>query len=731
MKKNSVILIILGLVLFSCSKENFNPVSYVDPFIGTGLHGHVYPGATLPFGMVQLSPDNGTNGWDWCSGYHYSDSLISGLSHTHLSGTGIGDLADILFLPSMQDFNIPDEGFKGSLATYNRSLFSHEDETASPGYYSVVLSNGVTAELTATERCGVQRYTASSDGVMKVLIDLGFAINWDRPTECFINYGNGEVTGLRRSSGWAKDQYQYFTSRFSIQPTGTELYREGEFVEGDSIAGPASAMILKFDMRRGDELVVKTALSAVSIAGAINNLDKELPGWNFDRVARQARKIWNSQLGKIKVETNDHDRLKVFYTSLYHSFLAPVTYSDTDGSYRGADGKTHVSEGFTNYTVFSLWDTFRAAHPLYTIVEPERVPDMINSMLRIYREQGKLPVWSLMANETNTMIGYHAVPVIADAISKGIKGFDYNLAYEAAKHSSMLDFRGLKYYIEKGWVPSDLENESVSKTLEYAYDDWCIASIAKTLGDTAGYNTYIERSGYYSNIYDPSSGFMRGRLADGSFKEPFDPLYSSHRQDEYTEGNAWQYTWFVPHDINGLALLMGGRNMLLSKLDSLFLLDEGVRGENASSDISGLIGGYAHGNEPGHHTAYIYSVLDERKKTEILVRRILNEMYHDGVDGLCGNEDCGQMSAWYIFSSIGFYPFNPADGKYYFGSPVFDRVTISLPQEGLFVIETVNNSAENIHISHIELNGQAIDRNFITHKEIMAGGTLKFYMSAE
>lgn len=720
---------VIILTISSCREETWSPVDYVDPFIGTGYHGHVYPGATMPFGMVQLSPDNGTNGWDWCSGYHYSDSLISGFSHTHLSGTGIGDLADILFLPSMEEIRKPDDGFEGSVALFNRTGFSHSDETASPGYYSVKLSNGTGVELTATERCGFQKYTATRDGEINLLVDLGFAINWDRPVECNIVYEKGAISGLRRSTGWALNQYQYFVSRFSKEPSEILIYKDNNFVAANEISGSNAAMVLKFTMTKGETLLVKTGISAVDTMGASINIEKEIPGWDFESVRRNAVQRWNQELGRISAESTDPDLLKVFYTSLYHSFLAPVIYSDLDGRYRGADGNIHKADGFVNYTVFSLWDTFRAAHPLYTVIQPDRVADMVNSMLNIYLEQGKLPVWSLMANETNTMIGYHAVPVLADAMGKGIGGFDYQLAYEAAKHSANLDFRGLNYYREYGYVPADLENESVSKNLEYAYDDWCIARMAEIMGDDQGFEIYSSRAGYYKNLFDSSTGFMRGRLSDGTWKEPFDPLYSSHREDEYTEGNAWQYTWFVPHDIKGLEELMGGKEKFLAKLDSLFVLEQGVKGENASSDISGLIGAYAHGNEPGHHTSYIYSVVGENAKTERLVRKIMSEMYHTGTDGLCGNEDCGQMSAWYVFSAMGFYPFNPADGKYYFGSPVLDRVSITLPGSKIFTIEALNNSETNIHISSVELNGVVIDRNYITHEEITAGGKLVFHMS--
>lgn len=737
MKNIYIIPAAMLVLLISCTGQReqsmtgvTDPASLVDPFIGTDWHGHVFPGATLPFGMVQLSPDNGTNGWDWCSGYHYSDTVIAGFGHTHLSGTGIGDLVDIVFLPSMDDFR---EGFsddRSSVAQENRSSFDHANESAEPGYYSVKLDNDVTVCLTATRRAGLQKYIADDDGIMNVLIDLGFAINWDSPVDCSLSFDGEVLRGMRISSGWAERQYQYFASMFSKEPVRVRGVEDGLFNDRQSVQGRRIGMIFSFDVEEGEEILVKTGLSAVDEEGALNNLVTEIPGWEFDEVRKAAYDEWNRELSVIQASSGDPETLTVFYTALYHSLIAPNTYSDQDGRYRGADLEIHRSDSLTNYTVFSLWDTFRAAHPLFTIVQPVRVPDMINAMLNIYRQQGKLPVWSLMANETNTMIGYHAVPVIADAMLKGVEDFDYEQAYEAARHSSNLDHEGLDYYRSYNYIPADLENESVSKTLEYCYDDWCIAQMAKLLGKEEDYSYYMRRSTYYKNIFDEETGFMRGRLSDGSWKIPFDPLYSSHRQDEYTEGNAWQYSWFVPHDLYGLASLMGGTYDMLQKLDSLFLQEEGVTGENASSDISGLIGAYAHGNEPGHHTTYIFRSLGKAHRTEELVRQIMTEMYHSGKDGLCGNEDCGQMSAWYVFSAMGFYPLNPADGMYIFGSPVLDEAVISLPGNKEFIIRAENNSPENIYVNKIILNGEGIERNYIRHDEIMQGGSLVFEMSA-
>ena len=734
-KTYTLLVVTMSVFLSSCVDQQSSteqikePVEYVDPFIGTDYHGHVFPGATMPFGMVQLSPDNGTSGWDWCSGYHYSDSLIAGFGHTHLSGTGIGDLADIVFLPSMDRFREGYTGESSSTAYENRSWFSHDNETAEPGYYSVKLDNGVTVSLTATRRAGFQKYTAERDGLIHVLVDLGFAINWDKPVDCSIQFDGKILKGKRISTGWAKKQYQYFACQFSKDPVQVTAVLDGRFINQNYAEGEKAGMILTFEVEKGEEILVKTGISAVDEKGAEQNLISEISGWDFDAIRQDALSEWNKHLSLVRAYSSDPEIMTVFYTALYHSMIAPNLYSDHDGRYRGADGAVHQSDSFTNYTVFSLWDTFRAAHPLFTVLQPERTVDMINSMLNIYLEQGKLPVWSLMANETNTMIGYHAVPVIADAMLKGLEGFDYELAYEAAKHSAGLDFEGLDLYRRYNFIPADLENESVSKTLEYCYDDWCIAQMALLLGKEEDHRYFMRRSKYYQNIYDNQTGFMRGRLSNGDWKEPFDPLYSSHRQDEYTEGNAWQYTWFVPHDMYGLSELMGGVPELFRKLDSLFILEEGVRGENASSDISGLIGAYAHGNEPGHHTTYIYSYLGKPDRTAELVRKIMTEMYHSGKDGLCGNEDCGQMSAWYVLSAMGFYPFNPADGAFIFGSPLLDKAVISLPGGKEFVIRVVNNSPRNLYIDNVSLNGENIDRNYINYDEIMSGGELVFTMN--
>ncbi|MRR19230.1 glycoside hydrolase family 92 protein [bacterium] len=729
MGKTYLVAALTLFVALSCSSPPESDLTgFVDPFIGTAAHGHVFPGATTPFGMVQISPDNGTSGWDWCSGYNWSDSLIAGFSHTHLSGTGIGDLCDILFLPSMAEFNLSLPDSTASLAKLNRSWFSHDAEQARPGYYAVALANGINAELTATPRCGIQRYTAVSDGVMHLLVDLGFAINWDRPSDCSLSWNGTALSGKRISTGWAEKQYQYFSSCFSGNPATVTMVKDGSKTGGTSVGGRNIACILTFEMKKGEELIVKTGISAVDEAGAANNLSVEMPGWDFSEAAGAAGQAWQKRLSAVRAYSPDPSAMKVFYTALYHTMIAPNLYTDADNRYRGTDGEIHEATGFTNYTVFSLWDTYRAAHPLFTITVPELVPDFVNTMLAIREQQGKLPVWSLTGNETNCMIGYHSVPVLADAVHKKIGGFDYDAALDAAVHSASLDFRGLDHYRNYGYIPSEFENESVAKTLEYAIDDWCISQMAADMNRPELEAEFLMRSKNYRNLFDTAIHFVRGRMSDGSWRPEYDPLYSHHTRSDFTEGNGWQYTWLVPHDVEGLISLFGGTEFFLQRLDSLFNVTEEVRGENASPDISGLIGQYAHGNEPSHHIAYLFSMAGEPEKTESLVRKIMSEMYTAAKDGICGNEDCGQMSAWYVFSAMGFYPLNPADGKFILGSPALDDFSLQLPGEKVFRIIAENNSPQNVNVSKVFLNGQQLDRNYITYNEIMTGGELRFVM---
>jgi predicted alpha-1,2-mannosidase len=729
MKRLVLIIPALILSIASCThSEKADLTSKVDVFIGTMPHGHVFPGATTPFGMVQLSPDNGTSGWDWCSGYNYSDTVIAGFSHTHLSGTGAGDLCDILFLPSMNVIStfLPDQS--ASVAMQNRATFSHSNEKAHPGYYSVALDNGVIVELTATPRCGIQRYTACKEGTMSVVVDLGFTVNWDCPDSCSLNWNSTSLTGERFSRGWADKQYEFFASQFSKKPVSVIMFNAGTESESACVNGKNVFCILSFDMKNDESLIVKTGISAVDTSGALLNLKSEVKGWDFNSKSAEAMASWQKALRVIEASSTDAETEKVFYTALYHSMIAPNLYNDVDGRYRGADLKIHTAKGFTNYTVFSLWDTYRAEHPLFTIIAPERVPDFINTLLNIYREQGKLPVWSLEGNETNCMIGYHSVPVIADAIHKGFKGFDYNLAWEASVHSSDLDFMGLKLFNELGYIPSELENQSVSKTLEYSIDAWCMYQMASDLGKKDKAELYLKRSHNYKNVFDPELKFVRGKMRDGRWRDDFDPLYSNHEQSDFTEGNAWQYTWLVPHDVDGLVSLFNSKEEFLARLDSLFKIKEAVRGENASADISGLIGQYAHGNEPSHHVAYLFAMEGRPDETRYLVKKIMNELYTSGKDGLCGNEDCGQMSAWYVLSAMGIYPVNPSDGHFILGCPSLDKATINLPGNKSFIIIAEHNARDRYKVKEILLNNKPVERNYITYKEIMAGGKLKFIM---
>lgn len=704
---------------------------YVDPFIGTAAHGHTYPGATVPFGMVQLSPDNGTEGWDWVSGYNYDDSVIVGFSHTHLSGTGIGDLADILFMPAHRPVEVgkpvqPKNNYEF------KSTFSHSNEHAEPGYYSVYLDdNHVKAELTASERVGFHQYTFDGTGAPVLVVDLGFSINWDKPTDTYLKMEDKNLlVGYRKSKGWAEDQHLYFAASFSEPATAIEIYRDTATVQGGEANGEKMTALLRFD-ESVKTLKIKVGLSSADIEGAKKSLT-EIPHWDFDQARQDASDKWENELSKIKVTDPNENNKRIFYTALYHSNLAPVIYSDLNQQYKGADGKVHQAKEYTKYSIFSLWDTFRAAHPLFTITQPQRVGDFINSMLSHYDEYGLLPVWELTGNETNTMTGYHAIPVITDAWLKGYNGFDKKKAYEAMKKSAMQDIRGVNFYKEYGYIPANLENESVTKNLEYAFDDWCIAQVAKKLGKEEDFAYFIKRSQSYRHLYDPQTKFMRGKLADGTWKEPFDPKFSSHRVDaDYTEGNAWQHSWFVPHDVEGLIALMGGEDMFIHMLDSLFNENSDIHGDNISADISGLIGQYAHGNEPSHHIAYLYNYAGAPWKTQQTVRNIMDQLYTSEPAGLCGNEDCGQMSAWYILSALGFYPVNPSNGEYVIGSPLFEKAEIYQAENAKFTVEAENVSEKNIYIQSATLNDQPLSRSYITHEELIKGGRLKFVMGPE
>ncbi len=714
---------LFSFILLSVSSSAQKLIDYVNPFIGTAAHGHTYPGATLPFGMVQLSPDNGRGGWDWCSGYNYSDSVIVGFSHTHLSGTGIGDLCDISVMPTV--------GRKPDTLSV-RSKFSHQQESSKPGYYSVLLKDyNIKAELTASNRCGLHQYTFPASNDATIRFDLGFAINWDRPTQTFFRKINDSTfAGFRFSSGWAKDQRVYFAVRLSKPIKDLVLFSDKKIIINATEAkGKEVIAHLVFNTTDKEKVLMKVGLSFANEDGAMRSLT-EIEGWNFNKAVATAQKIWENELGKIRITSSDLAFKQTFYTALYHTYLAPVTYSDLNGNYKGADGNIHKGENIT--TVQSLWDTFRAANPLLTITQPGLVPAIINSYLAFYKQHGLLPVWDLYFNETNTMTGYHAVPIIADAILKNIQGFDHNIAYEAMKKSADQNIRGTDFYRQYGYVPQDKHGSSVTITLEYAFDDWCIAQVAKMLGLMDDYKEFMRRSESWKPLFDPVTKFARARHSNGTWYEPFDPYYSEHDFSKavYTEGNAWQHSWFMPHDVHGLIKMHGSINNFVSKLDSLFSVSSQLKGENASPDISGLIGQYAHGNEPSHHIAYLYNYAGMPYKTAEKVKLIRDSLYSNKPDGLCGNEDCGQMSAWYVFSALGFYPVNAAGGEYVIGTPAASNAAITVGKK-TFKVKATDLSNKNIYIQEALLNGKPYTRSYITHTDLLNGGILELKMGSK
>ena len=702
---------------------------YVDPFIGTGGHGHTFPGATVPFSLVQLSPDNGKNGWDWVSGYHFSADSIAGFSHMHLSGTGIGDWLDIAIMPLNQPVNKKDFD--------TRIKFSHNNEKASPGYYEVRLDNGIQARLTSTERVGLHNYTFPKNTEPTIRLDLGHAYNWDRPMDTEIKILNDSTAiGKRYSYGWANQQHIYFAIRFN-KPFNSYLLNGNKTNEkqisqlNNSRQGPVNAVNAQFIFQKIDQVDLKVALSTSSAEKAVDALN-EIPNWDFNQVKSNAENQWEKELGKIKVESTDETLKKIFYSALYHTAVSPTLYSDQDGEYKNYKGEFHkMNNAGQRYTLFSLWDTFRALKPLLTITQSERYTDMMNSMLAFYDENGLLPVWDLSTFETNTMTGYHAVPVLADAVLKDIPGIDQEKAFKAMLASANQKIREVPDYIEYGYVPQDVNGGSVTSTLEYAFDDYCISLVAKKLGKKKEFEEYTKRAKNYIHLFDPNSGFMRAKLKNGKFVEPFDPFYSEHEfsKSQYIEGNAWQHSFFVPHDVRGLAKLFPKMNGLDKMLDTLFTAPSYMTGENQSPDASGFIGQYAHGNEPSHHIAYMYSYLGKPWKTQEKVRAIIDSMYHERPDGYAGNEDAGQMSAWAVWSMMGLYPASPVNGEYVFGSPALDKSDITMPNGKTFSIIAKNNSKKNIYIKSITLNGKPYKKTYITHKDMLKGGTLEFQMS--
>ena len=731
--KNISAVIALIIIIISFSFISIKPndyIKYVDPFIGSGGHGHVFVGANVPFGGVQVGPTNFNKGWDWSSSYHYSDSIVKGFCHLNVSGTGMSDLGELTVMPATGELKInagtQDRHLKGYA-----SLYSKDKESASPGYYQVMLDRyDIKVELTATERSGLHKYTFPESSESRIIIDLGEG-SADRPTDTYLRQINDTLfEGYRFSSGWASDQREFFSLVVSKPVKDFIIYNNGRKVKASEKKGVFLKGFLEFSTKKNEVIYLKMGVSPVSSSNGLDNLMTEIPGWDFDRVLKDAEYKWNKELSKINIKTKDKAKKRVFYTAMYHSMIAPNIFQDLNGEYRGTDKKVYKDTSFTNYTLFSLWDTYRAAHPLYTITHPERVSDMVNSMVKIFEQQGKLPVWHLRGNETNTMPGYSAIPVVVDACLKGFEGIDLEKVYAAVKESATGDHEpGVKDLMKYGYIPSDYMAESIASTMEYAIADWGIAQLAAKLNKPKDYEYFLNRSKSYKNYFDPETKFMRGKMADGSWRTPFDPKSAQHRVNDYCEGNAWQYLWLTPQDPEGLIELLGGDKGFTTKLDQLFSISSDLE-EGSSMDITGLIGQYAHGNEPSHHTTYMYAYAGEQYKTPKNVRYITTNLYSDKPDGLSGNEDCGQMSSWYIFSSMGFYPVNPSNGAYVFGSPLFDQVDLNLGNGKSMKIIAENNSDTNIYIQQVTLNGAEHKYSYITHKDLVQGGVLRFVMGS-
>lgn len=695
-------------------------IGYTNPMIGTDFTGNTYPGAQVPFGMVQLSPDNGLPGWDRISGYYYPDSTIAGFSHTHLSGTGAGDLYDISFMPVTNPYKTGVE----PLGIY--SSFSHNDESASAGYYRVLLKDyNINVELTATERCGIQRYTFP-EAESSIFLNLKKAMNWDFTADSHIEVVDScTIRGYRHSWGWSPKQYIYFQTRFSRPFDAFQLDTTAITTKDKGRLGTAAIARFDFKTKQNEEILVTTALSGTSMEAAARNLEAEAPKDDFDFYMKQAQENWTKELAKIEVTSDDADKKTIFYTAMYHAMLAPTIYSDVDGSYFGPDGQGHQAEGWTNYSTFSLWDTYRASHPLFTYLQPERVSDMIQCFLHLYEQNGVLPLWNLYGWETDMMIGYHAVPVIVDAYLKGIGDFDPVKALEACVTTANRDdYRSIGFYKEKGYVASDHENWSMSKTMEYAYDDYCIARMAEAMGEKEIADEFYRRSQNYRNVFNPETSFMQPRDSKGNFIPNYDP--EAYIED-ICESNGWQYYWSVAHDIDGLIELTGGEARFAERLDSMFTYETADKSKLPIFS-TGMIGQYAHGNEPGHHVIYLYNRVKQPWKTQQYAAQVMHTLYENTPDGICGNEDCGQMSSWYVFSAMGFYPVDPISGQYEIGSPIFPEVKMYLANGKTFVVRAENVSDENIYIQSVTVNGQPYNKSYITHEMIMQGDTIHFVM---
>ncbi|MDR0940360.1 MAG: GH92 family glycosyl hydrolase [Mediterranea sp.] len=705
------------------SREDY--ASLVNPFIGTDFTGNTYPGAQAPFGMVQLSPDNGLPGWDRIAGYFYPDSTIAGFSHTHLSGTGAGDLYDISFMP----VTLPWKEAAEPLGIYSR--FSHKDESASAGYYQVRLTDyNINVELTATERCGIQRYTFPG-GDAAIILNLRKAMNWDATTGSDIEKVDSvTIQGYRYSNGWARGQGVFFRTRFS-RPMDETHYDYTPILKDGKEVGRMVVARFVFHTKKGEQITVSTGISATSVDGAARNLQAEAPEDNFDKYLARTRANWNSQLGKIEVTGDNRDDKVNFYTALYHSMIAPTLFCDVDGAYYGPDRKVHHADGWTNYGTFSLWDTYRAAHPLFTYTEPDRVNDMVKSFLAFYDQNGRLPVWNLWGSETDMMIGYHAVPVIVDAYLKGIGDFDPQRALDACVATANIDnYRGIGLYKKLGYVPYNVaepgegDDWSLSKTLEYAFDDYCIARMAEKMGQTDIARTFDRRAMNYRNVFNPATGFMQPRDDKGKFVPNFTPdAYTPH----ICESNGWQYLWSVQHDVDGLIDLMGGKERFARKLDSMFTYHP-KPGDELPIFSTGMIGQYAHGNEPSHHVIYLFNAAGQPWRTQEYVAQVMGRFYKNGPAGLCGNEDCGQMSAWYVFSAMGFYPVNPVSGRYEIGTPLFPETRLRLANGKTFTVLAPGLSKKNIYIRSVKVDGKPYGKTYLTHEQIMRGATVELEM---
>ena len=702
-------------------------LQYVDPFIGSGFHGHVFVGASVPFGMVQLGPNNIDKGWDWCSGYHYSDSICIGFSHTHLNGTGCGDMGDVMVMP-MTEVNVK-RGNQDDISSGYASYYRHETEEAHPDYYSVMLDRyDIKAELTATARVGLHRYTFPQGKQAHILVNLKDGVGSIVTNSYIRQIDQYTIEGYRYTRGWSPMRKVYFVLQADKPIADLSLYDDTVQVAAKSqLKARAVKGVLSFGEQQ--QVMVKVALSPVSCENAMANLKAEMSGFDFEHVRKACAAQWNERLNRITIETDDEAAKRVFYTSNYHTMVAPTLFCDVNGQYRGINDMIYTApEGFTNYTTLSLWDTYRTLNPLFTLVNDEMVPDIVNTMISIYHQNDKLPVWALQSGETNCMPGYSAVPIIADAYLKGFEGFDAEEAFAAMKATTVYPQQNaVPYVVERGYIPCDKVHEATSIAMEYAVDDWGVAAMAKKMGKQEDADLYARRAMYYKQYFDSEIKFIRPKMDDGSWRTPYDPANSIHMVGDFTEGNGWQYTFFAPHDVYGLIELFGGDEEFITKLDAFFVNNDSM-GETASADITGLIGQYAHGNEPSHHIAYMYAYAGQQWKVAEKVRFIMDEFYTDKPDGVIGNEDCGQMSAWYVMSSMGFYQENPSDGVFVFGSPRFDKMTVKVRGNNTLIIEAENNSKENIYIQEVYFNGKPYEKSYITYDELIAGGTLKFVM---